>query len=146
MNAAPFPDKAAPPAREAVLAALGTSRDRWIRLEDFARRTYGLDGEAIFFGADSGWCVRYRRSGRALFTLLPRDGGFGALVVVGPSAWVAAADAELSESTRAKWDAAHPYPDGRWLWLDVVDDVAVSDIERLVKLKSPPSKRRRDAH
>jgi len=50
-----------------------------------------------------------------------------------------------SASTRAAWDAARPYPDGRWLWLDVVDDRVVTDIERLVALKSPPPKRRRVA-
>jgi hypothetical protein len=36
------------------------------------------------------------------------------------------------------WDGARPYPDGRWLWLDVEDDATVAGIEALVALKSPP--------
>jgi hypothetical protein len=87
--------------------------------------------------------MRYRRSGKALFTLIPRRGGVQALVVVGPTVWAAAGDVELSPATRAAWDLAHPYPDGRWLWLDVASDAVAADIECLVTLKSAPPKRRK---
>ncbi|MBI3750908.1 MAG: DUF3788 family protein [Chloroflexi bacterium] len=140
MSGVPFPDAGHAPAHDAFVEAVGPARDRWLRLEAWLRDTYGLDGEPIFFGRDSGWCVRYRRSGKALLTLIPRDDGFRTLAVVGPSAWQAAASAVLSSRTQAAWDGARPYPDGRWLWLDVDDDTTVDDIEELVALKSPPPK------
>lgn len=143
MTGPAFPDRDTPPTSAQFAAAAGAGRERWDRLDGWARETYGVLGEPIFFGRDSGWCLRYRRSGKALFTLIPHGDGFRALVVVGPSAWAGAADVELSAVTRAAWDAAHPYPDGRWLWLEVGDDQVARDIERLVELKSPPPRRRR---
>jgi len=122
---------------------VGAASERWARLDSWARETYGVKGEPLYFGRDSGWCLRYRRSGKALFTLIPRHDGFRALVVVGPTAWAGAGDVELSPATRDAWDSAHPYPDGRWLWLDVVDGQVTADIENLVALKSPPPRRRR---
>lgn len=145
MTEPPFPDKERPPSRDELLSAVGAARGRWLRLDEWAREAYGVEGEPLFFGRDSGWCVRYRRSGKALFTLLPRHDGLGALVVIGPSAWQNAAAVELSPATRAAWDAAHPYPDGRWLWLDVTTEQVAADVERLVALKSPPPVRRRRA-
>ena len=62
--------------------------------------------------------------------------------MVGPAAWAAIGDVELTEATRAALDGAYPYPDGRWAWLDVADDGVVADVMRLVVLKSPPPKRR----
>jgi hypothetical protein len=138
-----FTDRTLPPSPDELRGAVGRAQERWMQLEDWVRETYGIEGEPIFFGRDSGWCLRFRRSGRALFTLIPRIDGFGALVVIGPSAWAAADSADLSDATRAAWDRAHPYPDGRWLWLDVVDDRLALDVEHLVALKSPPPKRRR---
>jgi len=138
-----FPDKDRPPTQAELLDAVGAARPRWLQLDGWARDTYGVEGEPLYFGRDSGWCLRYRRSGKSLFTLIPRRDGMRALVVVGPSAWAGATGVDLSAATREAWDSAHPYPDGRWLWLDVTDDGVVADVERLVALKSLPPKRRR---
>lgn len=137
-------DRAASPTAEDLAAACGSDRRRWDRLVTWIETTYGITGEPLYFGRDSGWVLRFRRSGKALLTLLPlAGGGLRALVIVGPSAWEAVADVDLSEPIRAAWTAAHPYPDGRWLWPVVDSDVVVEDIERLVALKSPPPRRPR---
>jgi hypothetical protein len=47
---------------------------------------------------------------------------------------------------RAALEAAYPYPEGRWAWLDVADDEAMTDVMRLGTLKAPPPKRRVAAH
>ena len=146
MAAAAFPDKTACPSPEEFEEATGPAHDRWRRLDDWTRHTYGVHGEPVFSGASTGWTLRYRRGGRALFTLIPRSDGFSAQVVVGPAAWTATADIELTDATRAALDSAYPYPDGRWAWLDVADDGVAADVMRLVALKSPPPKRRVEAH
>jgi hypothetical protein len=135
-----------PPSRAELEAVLGPAIARWDRLTGWLAATYGIGGEPIHFGRDSGWSLRFRRGGRALLTLTPMaDGSLRALVVIGPTAWAAAADADLTAAVRAVWDAATPYPDGRWLWLPVTDDEVVADVERLVALKSPPPRRARSA-
>jgi hypothetical protein len=132
------------PTRAELAAASGSGQERWDRLVAWVEGTYGVTGEPLYFGRDSGWVLRFRRSGKSLLTLLPlAGGGVRALVVVGPSAWAAVADAELSDPIRTAWAAAHPYPDGRWLWPLVEDNAIVDDIEQLVALKSPPPRRPR---
>lgn len=144
MSVGAFLDTAAPPARAELERALGPALARWDRLVGWMGATYGLAGEPLFFGRDSGWSLRFRRSGRALLTLTPMDdGSVRALVVIGPSAWEAITAEPLSPPVRAAWEAAHPYPDGRWLWLSLADDAVVADVERLVALKSPPPRRPR---
>ena len=141
MAGTPFPDVDHPPRTEEVLDAVGGLARCWQLLDDWIRETYGLVGEPAYAGRQSGWAVRYRRSGKTLVTLIPRDGGFHAQVVVGPSAWEAAAAATLSPGTRAAWNSARAYPDGRWLWLDIVDEEMVRDVETLIALKSRPPRR-----
>jgi hypothetical protein len=142
-----FLDGSRPPSTEELTAALGTAAARWTGLVEWLGATYGVEGEPLFFGRDSGWCLRFRRSGRALLTLLPHEGGFRVLVVVGPSvaagveAAVAAGD--LGRPIAEAFADATAYPDGRWLWLPVDDEAAVEDVRRLVALKSPPPKRPR---
>lgn len=126
------------------MEALGEGIATWDRLVAWMAATYGIDGEPIHFGRDSGWSLRFRRSGRALLTLTPMaDGSVRALVVIGPSAWEAVAGEQLSASVESAWAAAHPYPDGRWLWLPLADEAVVADVERLVALKSPPPRKPR---
>jgi hypothetical protein len=134
-----FLDPQRPPSRPELQAVLGPSVVAWDRLIGWVEATYGLTGEPIHFGRESGWSLRFRRSGRALLTLTPMaDGSVRALVVVGPTAWAQVGDIELSPVVRAAWEAAKPYPDGRWLWLPLTDDAVLADVERLVALKSPP--------
>jgi hypothetical protein len=131
----------APTARE-LAASLGSTRPLWDRLVSWMLETYGLTGEPLFTTREDGWALRFRRSGRALLTLQPlADGRFKALVVLGPSVWDQVAGVGLGSVVKAAWDGAHPYPDGRWLFLAVDDDETVDDIERLIALKSPPPRR-----
>ncbi|MEW6223090.1 MAG: DUF3788 family protein [Chloroflexota bacterium] len=127
--------------------AIGISdarRPMWLALTRWLWETYGLEGELTWTDEDEGWVLRYRRNGRALTTLMPgASGGFGALVVVGPSILEAALAARLSETTRETLEFAKPYADGRWLWLKVTEPPVVEDIETLIRLKSPPPRRPR---
>jgi hypothetical protein len=141
-----FADKSSPPGVGAFLEAIGPARVRWVRLDEWARVTYDVEGEPWFFGRTTGWTLRYRRGGRALFTLIPRVDGFSTVVVIGPTAWAATAELELTREARAALDAAHPYPEGRWAWIEVADDDAVADVMKLVALKAPPPKRRTVSH
>lgn len=144
-----FLDEAHPPSRGAWAVAVGPSAARWTGLVDWLMETYGVEGEPLFFGRESGWCLRVRRSGRSLLTLLPHDGGFRALVVVGPSVAdavsAAIARGELGSSVSRAFAGARAYPDGRWLWLPIEDDASAEAVRRLVAIKSPPPRRVRRA-
>ena len=131
-----------PTGAEMAVGICEERRPLWLALTHWLREVYGLDGEIAWTDEDSGWVLRYRRNGRALTTLLPNAaGGFGALVVVGPSVLDAALSAPLSQVTHDALEFATAYADGRWLWLKVVEPAIVDDIRTLVTLKSPPPRR-----
>ena len=122
------------------------SRSLWSRLTRWLRGTYGLDGEPAWEGDERGWVLRYRRAGRPLVTLFPTvDGGFGALVVIGPSLLPKALEADLSEHTRAAIAEATAYADGRWIFLRPHDVDTVEDLCMLVAVKSRPPRRPQSA-
>ena len=132
----------APPVDRMADRMTDESRSRWHGLTAWFRDAYGLEGEPAWEGEETGWVLRYRRSGRSLATLSPgADGGFGALVVIGPSRWDAVREATLSEPTREAFESATPYADGRWVWRRVHDAATADDIRTLVALKSPPPRR-----
>jgi hypothetical protein len=138
-----FLDRAVPPSRDRLVAGLGERITLWDRLTGWIEATYGVVPDPLFSGKDAGWVIRYRRSGRSLVLLAPLNGALRAVVVIGPSVAGAVRDLELRPSTRAAFERARAYPDGRWLDLSVesVDDV--EDVTRLIALKSPPPRRRR---
>ena len=80
-----------------------------------------------------------------MLTLLPHDGGFRVLVVIGPSVAGAVSSAieagELGSTVADAFGGARAYPDGRWLWLPIEDDATAQDVRRLVAVKSPPPRR-----
>jgi hypothetical protein len=117
-------------------------RPLWMALTGWLRESYGLEGEPAWTDEEEGWVFRYRLSGRALTTLSPTaEGGFGALVVLGPSLWAAAEAAQLSDATREIMGDATAYADGRWLWLRVHDRATLEDVETLIAIKAPPRRR-----
>jgi hypothetical protein len=131
-----------PTVAEMAAGITDEKRPLWLGLTRWLRDSYGLDGELTWADEDSGWVLRYRRNGRALTTLSPTAaGGFGALVVVGPSVFDAARAAPLSETTRETLEFATAYADGRWLWLKVTEPAVADDIRTLIQLKSPPPAR-----
>ena len=138
-----FLERAQPPNRERLVAGLGERIALWDRLTSWIEATYGVGPDPLFSGKDTGWVIRYRRSGRSLALLAPLHAAIRAVVVIGPSVANAVHDLDLRPTTRAAFERARAYPDGRWLDLSVesVDDV--EDISRLIALKSPPPRRPR---
>ena len=138
-----FMNRVAAPADEEVRAVPGPAAAFSARLDGWVHETYGLRGEWTWSGKNSGWAMRYRRSGKSLLWLHPLPGAVKALVVVGPSVFDEAMALDLSPRVAAALRDAHPYPDGRWLFLGIESDREVVDLQRLIALKSPPPHRRR---
>jgi len=89
-----------------------------------------------------GWNVKYRKGGRALCTLYPRDGYFIALVSVSAAD---ATEAEMllpncSEAMQALYRRTTPFNGGRWLMIDVTDKAILADTLRLIGLRVKKSK------
>lgn len=113
---------------------------RWEAFCEFVESTWGaapLIEYSKCCGA-RGWNVKYRKSGRALCTLYPREGYFICLVSIGARE---APEAEamlggMSTPVRALYQNAKPLNGARWLMIDVVSDEALEDVKRLVSLRA----------
>jgi hypothetical protein len=130
------------PTDEELGVALGRSRAAWERLRQFLLDNYGLDGEWVYYGAKSGWVLRYRKGGKALTTLSPFKGYFKVQIVLGKADYAKARDAELTPDTREAIEAAHPYHDGRWLFPKIKSLKDLDDITKLLLIKRKPAKKK----
>ena len=87
-----------------------------------------------------GWNVKYKKGGRALCTLYPREGYFICLVSVGareePEA--EAMLGGMSAPVQSLYQNAKPFNGARWLMIEVVSDAVLEDAKRLVLLRARP--------
>lgn len=98
--------------------------------------------EWLYGGKKHGWSLRYKKS-KSFCTLIPEKDRFLLLIVFGTDerSRVEAMRQELSERTRAAYDEAGIYHDGKWVLLSVDDEVVVSDVERPLAVKRRPNRR-----
>jgi hypothetical protein len=114
----------------------------WRDLVGFMRQTYDLEGELKFYGKSFGWMLWFRRGGKNLLALYPQEDGLCAQVTLGPSLIDAALALPLGPAFRRAIEEAHPYPEGRWLFVSLQDEDEVEEVKRLVLLKKRPPRAR----
>ena len=90
-----------------------------------------------------GWNLKFRKGGRSLCTVYPREGYMTCLVSLGAEV---ATEAELiansgTEYVRELYRQARPLNGSRWLMIDVKDKAILSDTIRLIRLRQKPSKK-----
>lgn len=89
-----------------------------------------------------GWNVKYKKGGRALYTLYPDAGFFTALVTIGAKE---AAQAEMllpacTEEIRALYVRTKEFNGARWLMIRVTSEGVLEDVKNLVRLRVAPKK------
>jgi len=114
----------------------------WSDLNQFITENYNMDVLWDTGGKEGEYEVKYRRGGKTLCTLYPREQGVRVLVILGK------AEREKFEAEREKftqyindfYDNTRQYHDGRWLYIDLQPHI-VEDVKRLVLIKRKPNKR-----
>jgi hypothetical protein len=134
-----FTDRNHQPTEDEIRDALGTRYSLWERLIQFIATNYRIRGEFSFWGGYKvGWNVRYRVKGRALVALHPQKECIMAQVVLGKEEAERALSMKLGKSVSEILRAAPQLRDGRWLYIPVVGEADVDDLERLLLLKVRP--------
>jgi len=140
MSASFFLDKDHKPSEREINKLLGKNKNLWLDLRSFIEKSYKIEGEDKYYGKNSGWVIRYKKSGRALLTFTPLKGSFEAMVVLGK--------AEVEKADREKFGAnitqvyknAKQYHDGKWLFIHVEAKKDISDMKTLLLIKRKPAK------
>ena len=142
MSTACFTDRSHQPSPEEIRLALGSRYPLWERLIRFIDTNYQIAGEFSFWGpAKNGWNLRFRRKGRALVALYPQKERIMAQLALGKAQAERALALELGQKLGRMLREAPQLHDGRWLFIPVLSEADVEDLEQLLLAKMRPSAR-----
>ena len=88
-----------------------------------------------FYGKNYGWAIRFRKGGKTLLSIYPANGRFTVQIIVGETHAKKASSLKLGKKVRNVLENAHPFPEGRWLFIRVASRKDVTDVEKLLPLK-----------
>ena len=118
----------------------------WNKLNEFIKKTYNISPNLSYSncsmdkGSWKGWNIKYKKSGKALCTLYPRQGYFTALIVIG-SKEVNETEMILPSCSEHIQDLYKNSPfcmGGKWLAINVTDEKILEDLELLIKIRVLP--------
>lgn len=138
MSIGTFLDKDHQPTMPEVLDALGSKRSLWEKLTQFISSNYPISGEWNFGGKKYGWNVWYRKSGKTLVSLYPKQGDFVAQIVLGKDQVEQALDLKLGNNVGTVLKETPQLHDGRWLFIRVKNEKDIKDIQQLLQVKRKP--------
>jgi hypothetical protein len=132
-----FTEKGARPTDAQVQEAIGARLALWDALAEFVRAGYPVEEDFKFlYGKNYGWASRFRVKGQLLVNLYPAQGGFTAQINLSPAAVEQALGMGLGQNAQQAIARAHPYPEGRWLFIPVASEDDLRDVQRLLSLRA----------
>ncbi len=132
-----FSDKRHPPALEGARLLVGHAQPAWDRVLRLVAAHCAAAPQRKFYGRNYGWAFQFKKSGRALVTLLPHHDRFTVLFVLSEPETNAALALSLLPKTKKAIKQATAYPEGRWVFLPVTLAAQVVDVERLLLARGP---------
>ena len=132
-----FTDKGDRPTEVQILETIGSRLPLWDELIRHVRELYPVQEDFKFlYGKTYGWALRFRIKKQLLVSLFPTQGGFTAQVNLSPEAIEKTLSMNMSGNVQRAIARAHPYPEGRWLFIPVESDEDVCDVKRLVAMRA----------
>jgi hypothetical protein len=136
MSVGAFTDKHHQPSEEEITAVMGAGLPVWQGLIEYIREKYPSDEDFKFmYGKNYGWARRFRIGGQFLTSLYPIKGGVNVQVNLSPGAVEKALGMDFGKNVQEAIARAHPYPEGRWLFIPFYPGDQLSDIHRLLSLR-----------
>ena len=131
-----FIEKKHQPTDPEIRQAIDPRISLWEALIDFIRNKYPVQEDFKFlYGKNYGWARRFRIKGQLLTSLYPVEGGFTAQINLSPTAIEKAQNMKLGKNVQMAIERAHPYPEGRWLFIPVESEKDIQDVQRLLALR-----------
>jgi hypothetical protein len=132
-----FTDKNRQPTDTEIFEAIGPMLPAWRVLVKFIRENYSAQEDFKFlYGKKYGWALRFRIKGKLLTSLYPTQNGFTAQINLSPAAIEQTERMKLGKNVQQAIERAHPYPEGRWLFVPVESENDIRDIQHLLTLRS----------
>lgn len=136
MSIGTFTDKQHLPTGRDITAVLGKAGRGWDEFVHFVEENFGVNGEWKYYGRNYGWALRFRKGGKALVSLYPGERSYIAQMILIQSVVDQTRTMKLGKAVRAAISKAHPYPEGRWVFLKIDSKSIAKDAKELLLLKS----------
>lgn len=131
-----FVGRTSPPRDADVARALGPAKPQWDAVAVQMAEELGLDDrEWKSYGVKHGWSLRLKRGKRTIVYLVPCEGWFEVLFILGDRAVTAARTSGLGRAGTKRLDAAPRYPEGTGVRLQVSRAKDVPLIRKLARIK-----------
>ena len=137
-----FTDKEHRPTTEEIFAAISPSRPLWKDLARFIADNYRVQQYLGFYGRNYGWALRFRKGGKALLSLYPGKEDFTVQIILGEAQVEEVMGLAPGRNVRKAIEDAHPYPEGRWLFIKVASKHGLDQVTQLLTVKAPQPKGR----
>ena len=113
----------------------------WCDINDFILKNYNMDILWDSGGKTGIYELKYRKSGKTLCALYPKEQGIRVLIILGKVERDKFENSreDFSEYINNFYDNTKQYHDGKWLYLDMINDEIVKDIEKLLLIKKKPN-------
>ena len=131
-----FVEKQHQPTMREVFASIGPKKGLWENLERFVAENYRTKRDLAFYGKNYGWALRYRKAGKALFSMYPGERIFTVQIVLAETPAKKASNLKLGKNIQNVLESAHQFPEGRWLFIKVNSKQDLRDVQRLLLLKT----------
>ncbi len=132
-------DREAEPTPEQIRKLIGREAyPVWEDVTRFLQGTYpAFEPELIFYNAQHGWGLHYRKAAQRLCILFPERRGFTALIALTPEEEDAALEKINYFNARIRELLNQPsaLPQGRWLWLRIEDHTDFVGFRLLLDMK-----------
>jgi hypothetical protein len=136
MGKGAFTDKQHLPTGQEIRAVLGKAGPDWKEFVQFVEKSFGVNGEWKYYGKNYGWALRFRKGGKALVSLYPGERSYTVQMILIQSVVDQTRTMKLGKAVRAAISKAHPYPEGRWVFLKIDSKSIAKDAKELLLLKS----------
>ena len=132
------------PGDENIIRFIGKeqTQNTWADLLNFIDNSFNLDKKILFGGKKYGWAVQYKKSKKTIVTIFPERENFTVLLIFGKSELeiIYEKEAIFSDAVLKKINDTKQYHDGKWVWIDCIDETRIKDIKELIKIKRKPDK------
>jgi len=114
----------------------------WEDVKAYLAEEYpGYESEMLYYSAQHGWAIRYRKEAQQLCTFFPERGSFTALITLGPEEDEQALEKINFFNARLRELLSRPstLPQGRWLWMRLEDYTDFVGLRLLLEIKKASS-------
>ena len=103
---------------------------------------YDMEKEWDKGGKAAKYVLRFRRGGKTLVSLLPKESAIGLMIVYGKDerAKFEATQADFSGKVVSEYHNAKTYHDGKWIMFSLPDEDVLGDLPALLAIKRKPRK------